>query len=75
MRIISNSPYVKEHFLFLMDTSPHITPEYQKMVNMLITYNMYGRNKHDDVPDAFALFAEYVQGFTRRKVEIIARPF
>lgn len=75
MRIISNSPYVKEHFLFLMDTSEHITPEYQKMLNMLVGYNMYGRNKHDDVPDAFALFAEYVQRFTRRQVEIIARPF
>lgn len=73
MRIISNSPYVKEHFLFLTDSAASV--EYRRMLNMLCTYTMYGRNKHDDVPDAFAMFAEYVQSFTRRKVEIFQRPF
>lgn len=75
MRIISNSPYVKDHFLFLTDSSEHMTPEYRRMLNMLVTYTMYGKNKHDDVPDAFAMFAEYVQSFTRRKVEVFSRPF
>lgn len=74
-RIIVNSPFVKEHFLFLTDSSEHMTPEYRKMLDMLVTYTMYGRNKHDDVPDAFAMASEYVQNFTRRKVEVFKRPF
>lgn len=74
-RIIVNSGYVKEHFLFLMPSSPHWTAEYGRMFNMLVTWTMGGRNKHDDVPDAFASFADYLQSFEKKKVTVIERPF
>lgn len=31
---------------------------------------MAGKNKHDDVPDAWAMFAEYVQSTEGNKVEV-----
>ena len=36
---------------------------------------MTGKNKHDDVCDAMAMLAEYIQSFAVNKVEIIKRPF
>ena len=42
---------------------------------MLCTYTMTGKNKHDDAPDAMAMFAEFVQGLTVAKVEVFQRPW
>jgi hypothetical protein len=36
---------------------------------------MMGKNKHDDVPDAFAQLAEFLQSFERGQVEVFKRPF
>lgn len=72
-RIIVNSPYVKNHFLFLADEM--VSLEYRKMLDMLVTYTMAGRNKHDDVPDAMALFADYLQSFERFRTQVFQRPF
>ena len=45
------------------------------MLNFLCGYTMAGKNKHDDVPDAWAMFAEYVQQLEGNKVEVFRRPF
>jgi predicted phage terminase large subunit-like protein len=73
-KIIVNSPWVKEHCLF-KDDSVITDKEYRKALNFLCSYTMAGKNKNDDIPDAFAQFAEYVQSMQRNKVEIFARPF
>jgi len=70
-KIIVNSPYVKDHFLFKSDGNK----EYKGMLNWLTSYTMMGRNKHDDVPDAMAMLAEFVQGNVKQKVEVFARPW
>ena len=44
------------------------------MMNFLVTYTMMGKNKHDDVPDGLAMFAEYMDRHAFSKVEIMARP-
>ena len=45
------------------------------MIDMLCTYTVAGKNKHDDVPDGMAMLAEYAQSLVGNKVEIFQRFF
>ena len=74
-KIIVNSPWVKDHVLFKDNSVIKKDKEYRRMLNFLCGYTMAGKNKHDDVPDAWAMFAEYVQRLEGRKVEVFRRPF
>lgn len=74
-KIIVNSPWIKEHVLFKDDSVIKGNKEYRKMLNFLCGYTMAGKNKHDDVPDAWAMFAEYVQQLEGSKVTVFNRPF
>ncbi len=73
-KIIVNSPWVKEHCLF-KDDSVVTDKEYRKALNFLCGYTMAGKNKFDDIPDAFAQLAEYIQSMNRNRVEVFTRPF
>ena len=72
-KIIMASPYVKEHFFF-KDESKY-TREYRKAMNMICSYTMNGKNKHDDTVDALAQLVEYIQSFQTGKVEVRQRMF
>jgi len=74
-KIIVNSAWVKEHCLFRDTSLYNRTSEYAKMVDMLCSYTMAGKNRHDDVPDAMAMLAEYAQSLSGRKVEVFKRPW
>lgn len=74
-KIIVNSAFVKEHFLFKDEGMYKRNSDYGKMMDMLCSYTMAGKNRHDDVPDAMAMLAEYVQSLVAAKVEIFNRPF
>lgn len=74
-RIIVNSPFIKDRVLFKDNSVIKKDKEYRKMLNFLCGYTMAGRNRNDDVPDAWAMFAEYVQQFEGSKVEVFRRPF
>lgn len=74
-KIIVNSPWVKDHVLFKDNSVIKKDKEYRRMLNFLCGYTMAGKNKHDDVPDAWAMFAEYVQQLEWNKVEVFRRPF
>ena len=74
-KIILNSAWVKEHCLFKDASLYKKKDDYGKMMNMLCTYTVAGKNKHDDVPDGFAMLAEYAQSFVRNSVEIFQRFF
>ena len=74
-KIIVNSPWVKEHCLFKDDTIIRDDKEYRRALNFLCTYTMAGKNKKDDVPDAFAMLSEFCQSLSGNKVEVFARPF
>jgi len=65
---------VKEHCLFKDATTYKRNSEYGKMIDMLCSYTMAGKNRHDDVPDAFAMLADFAQSMSGGKVEIIKRP-
>ena len=73
-KIIVNSPFVKEHFLF-KDNTVSQSREYKKALDMLCSYTMAGKNKHDDVPDAMSQLAEFAQSLTLGKVEVFQRPW
>lgn len=74
-KIIVNSAWVKEHCVFKDDSMFKKSSEYGKMLDMLCSYTIAGKNKHDDVPDAFAMLAEFAQSLSSAVAEIFKRPF
>lgn len=74
-KIIVNSPFVKDRFLFKDNSIIKKDKEYRKMMSMLTGYTMAGKNKNDDVPDAMAMLAEFIQSLEGNKVEVFKRPF
>lgn len=74
-KIIVNSAWVKEHCLFKDSSLYTRKSDYGKMMDMLCSYTVAGKNKHDDVPDGMAMLAEYAQSLSGQKVEVFKRPF
>lgn len=74
-RIIVASGYVKEHFLFKDESYCKTNKEYRKAMEMLCSYTMAGKNRHDDVPDAISMLVDYVDSLQTAKVEIFHRPW
>ena len=74
-KIIVNSPFVKEHCLFKDNSVIGNDKEYKKALNFLCSYTMAGKNKNDDVPDAFAQLSEFVQSLEGNRIEVFKRPF
>ena len=74
-KIIMNAAWIKEHCLFKDKSLYKKKEDYGRMIDMLCSYTMAGKNKHDDVPDGMAMLSEYAQSFTRNKVEIFNRFF
>lgn len=73
-KIIVSSMFVKERFLF-KDESVYPNRDYKKAMDMLCSYTMMGKNKHDDVPDALAQLSEFTQSLQSGKVEVFQRPW
>jgi predicted phage terminase large subunit-like protein len=74
-KIIVNSAWVKEHCIFKDDSMFKKQSEYGKMLDMLCSYTIAGKNKHDDVPDAFAMLSEFAQSLSNSIAEVFKRPF
>lgn len=74
-KIILHSPWVKEHCLFKDNSLYKKKEDYGRMMEMLCSYTVAGKNKHDDVPDGFAMLSEYAQSLVGNKAEVFQRPF
>lgn len=74
-KIIVNSAWVKEHCIFKDDSMFKKQSEYGKMLDMLCSYTIAGKNKHDDVPDAFAMLSDFAQNLSNSIAEVFKRPF
>lgn len=74
-KIIVNSAWVKEHCLFKDKSLYKRSSDYGRFMDMLCTYTVAGKNKHDDAPDSMAMFAEFIQGLTATEVRIFQRPW
>ena len=74
-KIMVNSPFIKEHCLFKDDSVIGSDKEYRKAMQFLCSYTMSGKNKFDDIPDAFAQLSEFIQSLVGNKIEVFKRPF
>ena len=45
------------------------------MMGFLTTYSVSGKNRHDDVPDSFAMLALYMANIGGNRVEVMDRLF
>lgn len=70
-RIIVNSNWVKEHMLFKDKSLYSRQSDYGHFVNMMLSYSVSGKNKHDDVPDALANFALFATRPERKAARIM----
>lgn len=74
-KIIVNSAWIKEHCLFKDDSLYKRQSDYGKMMDMLGSYTVAGKNKHDDVPDGLAMLSEFAQSMSGSRVEVFRRPW
>ena len=74
-RIIINSTWVKNHCLFRYESDYRTDKEYRTAMNLLFSYSMAGKNKHDDVPDVMALMAEFCMNIGGAQAEVFNRPW
>ena len=74
-RIVLDSPWVKQHCLFKDDSVIRSDKEYRRMLQMLTSYSLEGKNKHDDVPDAFSMLANFAQNITGGVASVVKRLF
>ena len=74
-KIIANSAEVKRRCLFRDETTYRLNSDYGKMINMLTTYTMTGKNPHDDVPDGMAMLIQFVESMDGGKAEVFQRPW
>jgi predicted phage terminase large subunit-like protein len=72
-RIVTNSGYIKAHILFRDDKVQN--KEYRTAMNLVIGYTMAGKVKHDDPPDALALFVDMIASSDINTAIIMKRPF
>ena len=72
-RIITGSVWVKQRCLFKYESDYKGNHEYRDAINLLYGYSMAGKNKHDDVPDAMAMLADFCQSFGVQKATIMHR--
>ena len=67
-KIVVNSPFVKEHFLFRDNSVIKQEKEYRDFLRFLTGYTMAGRNSHDDAPDADEGAIYILQQRTRTRI-------
>lgn len=72
-RILADSSFIKDRFLF-KDQSKYDS-EYRTAMNMLFLYSSSGKSRHDDVPDALSMLANFVQTKRSNKAVVVKRPF
>jgi predicted phage terminase large subunit-like protein len=73
-KIIQYSSYVKEHFLFRDRSVCKGMGDYNKMLKFLTHFTIDGKNKNDDVPDSFAMLAEFIESQIGCHVDVM-KPF
>ena len=76
-KIMVNAPWVKKHCIFKDNSviKGSEWSEYRLMLRQLTGYTLAGKNKHDDVPDAFAQFALYIGGKQNARLKLAKRWF
>ena len=74
-KIVTESDFVKKHFVFLDPKLPTTPREYKEALRNVFGFTVTGKAKHDDAPDSLAMLSELVKGLTMAEVKIFRRPF
>lgn len=74
-RIHSSAGSAKAKILFLDEKAAGFNREYREAMTQLCTYSISGKNPHDDVPDALAMFVDWQMSNRMNTVTIMKRPF
>ena len=76
-KILVEAPWVMAHCIFKDESVLHGDEhrEYRKFMQLLTSYSLEGKNKHDDAPDAMAQLSQYIQSFSGNKIQIVRRMF
>lgn len=72
-KIVTESDYVKKHFVFLdpkLDSTPR---EYKEAMRNVFGFTITGKSKHDDAPDSLAMLSQLVKDLSGMSVTIIDR--
>lgn len=72
-KIIVESTWVLEHILFPDAQIMQKGSMMDRAIEKLCSYTIAGKNAHDDVPDAFAMYARFFRRQTFQEVKIIDR--
>lgn len=72
-KIIVNSSWVKEHVIFKDITEYEPKSDYGVMMSFLCSYTQLGKNKHDDAPDALAMFAQFADTLLGGEGQVVKR--
>ena len=72
-KIIVNSSWVKEHVIFKDIAEYEPKSDYGVMMSFLCSYTQLGKNKHDDAPDALAMFAQFVDALLGGEGQVMKR--
>ena len=72
-KIIVNSDFIKKNVYFLDDSKQ--SKEYRTFMNDLCSYTHVGKNRHDDAPDAMAMFVDFISSGIANKLELRKRFF
>ena len=70
-KIVTESDYVKKHFIFLHKTKQDV--EYKRFMGNLLGFTVTGKVKHDDAPDGIAMLSQLVKDLSGLSVKIIDR--
>ena len=74
-RILADAGFIKDRFLFKDQSQYDHDQEYRTAMNMLFVYSNTGKSRHDDVPDALSMLANFVQKKVSNKAVVLKRPF
>ena len=74
-KIITRAGWIKRNCIFKDNHIYSKRSDYGRMMRFLTQYSMSGKNKFDDVPDSFAMLAQYVESLQTTTIKVSKRPF
>lgn len=72
-KIVTESDYVKKHFVFLDPKLPDTPREYKEAMRNVFGFTITGKVKHEDAPDSASMLSILVKSLTGMQVKIIDR--
>ena len=74
-RIIVNADWIKKNVVFKDESLYTPKSQYGTFMKWLLSYSVTGKNVHDDVPDAMANYARFIDRHLGAKVTVTSRFF